>query len=95
MQVGIWAIKCDVPRGQNLSNLGLLWAYPSLGALKKLKMGWNGPKCDFKIGMVVFRIFLSHYTPQSSHYTAHSTFSHFAPNFVPKKMKKNRINLDK
>jgi hypothetical protein len=39
MQVGKWAIKCDVPRGQNLSNLGLLWAYPSLGALKKMKMG--------------------------------------------------------
>ena len=34
---------------------------------------------------MVFRNFLSHYMHQSSHFTAHSTFSHFYPTSVLKK----------
>ena len=86
MQVGLGAVKCDVMGGQISFNLGLLWAYPSSGALKKMKMGWNEPKSDFKIGIDVSRNFLSHYMHQSSKFTAHSSFSHFCPISVLKKI---------
>ena len=61
----------------NFTQYGLNMALPKCKCTKK--KGYNCPKSDIKIGIVVFRIYLSHYMHQSSHFTTHNTFSHFCP----------------